>query len=211
MLTRVVMTAACSWLLAAGAAGQTGPPAATPAAPNVVGLSGVAFTDWSTTSKQVSANTYVQAGEVWRFSGGGEVFVGRHVFTMRGLPVALELPVAYVPRVAQAPEDPFFDVIGLDPDAAYGALYVVPRLAAAYPAGGRWHLVASMGVGVAWFDSAADARRDREVGYPLSTMLGVGGRFGRRWSARVGVGAYTHLRTRDRTTMTFTAGIVRHF
>lgn len=164
----VVMVVTCSWLFASGASGQTRPSAAAPAARNVVGLTGVSFGDFEATTRQVGPDAVTPGGQVWRWSNGGEVFVGRHVFTTSGIPVALELPVAYAPRIAQAPLDPFFIEVGLERDAPYGALYVVPRLAGVYPADGRWHLVMSMGVGAAWFDASPDGRRGREVGYPVS-------------------------------------------
>lgn len=211
MLTRVVLAVTCSWLVAAAAAGQTGPQAVAPAARNVVGLNGVVFGDFEARLKEVSPGTYAPDGQVWQWSSGGEVFVGRHVFTTSGIPVALELPVAYVPRIAQAPNDPIFTDLGLERDAAYGVVYLVPRLTGVLPAEGRWHLVMSMGVGVAWFDGSPDGQRDREVGYPVSAALGVGARFARRWSARVGIGTYTHVRARDRSITTFTAGLLRHF
>ena len=211
MLARVVAMVMCSWLLASGASGQTSPPAAAPATRNVVGLSYVSFGDFEARTREVSSDTVTPDGQVWRWSGGGEVFVGRHVFTTSGIPVTLELPVAYVPRITQAPLDPIFTDLGLEPDAAYGALYVVPRLTGVYPADGRWHLVMSMGVGAVWFDGSPDGGRGQEVDYPVSAALAVGARFGRRWSARAGIGTYVHVRSRDRTLTTYTAGIVRHF
>jgi hypothetical protein len=212
MLARiVVMVVTCSWLVASAAAGQTSPPATVPVTRKVVGLSYVSLGDFEVRTRQVGTEVFTPDGQVSQWSTGGEVFVGRHVFTTSGIPVALELPVAYAPRIAQAPLDPFFTEVGLEQDAPYGALYVVPRLTGVYPADGRWQLVMSMGVGAAWFDASPDGRRGREVGYPVSAALAVGARFGRRWSARAGIGTYVHVRNQDRTITTYTAGIVRHF
>jgi hypothetical protein len=138
------------------------------------------------------------------------VFIGREVFVTDDMPVTLELPVAYVPRVAQAPPDPLFVDLGLEPDAAYRAVYVVPRLTAVYPAYRTWHVVASMGAGIAWYTTRS-GRRDREVGYPLTIAVGAGVRLGGRWSVRVTCGGYADIGVRDRSVYTLTAGLVRHF
>lgn len=208
MQTLRIVAVVVSTSLAVSAAAQ--PP---PAAPRrvVAGVSAVVFEDFDVKVDTVDEGVYTPGGRTWQASGGVEAFVGRPLFTLEGVPIALELPVAYAPSIAQAPQDPLFQELGVEPDAVYRAVYLVPRLVGAVTLGSRWDLLTSAGVGAAWYANTGAGRGRTTFGVPVSAMLGLARHVGERWVVRGGVGAFVHARARDRSVYTVTAGLVRRF
>jgi len=208
---RCALLVLLSFLLLGGAVAQTQPATAGVARPrNVVGVGGLLFDDSESKVRPIGDGVFTGDGQTVAASGAVEVFVGREVFSAGGMPVTLELPVTYLPKLRQAPQDPFFEALGLEQDAPFGVLYVVPRFTGRYPKDTVWQFVPSVGFGVARFSGTTDGQARSEVGYPYYVSLGVGARLGTRWAVRVGMGRYGHAR-REWSLTALTAGIVRRF
>jgi len=208
---RCALLVLLSLLLRDLAVAQAQPATAGVARPrNVVGVGGLLFDDSESKSRPIGDGVYAADGLTWVYSGAVEVFVGRELFSAGGMPVTLELPVTYLPKLRQAPQDPLFDTLDLEQDAAFGAIYVVPRFTGAYPRDTVWQFVPSVGFGVARFSGASDEQPRSEVRYPYYVSLGVGARLGTRWAVRVGMARYGHAR-REWSLTAVSAAIVRRF
>jgi hypothetical protein len=89
-------------------------------------------------------------------SSGVEAFYSRRIVsTSDAIAIGLDLPVMFVPMVEEPPVPEFFG-----PASDYRALYVTPRLSFAFPAEGRWRVVAGLGGGVARFAETGDGPQD---------------------------------------------------